>query len=413
MIFKSKARNGSVSESPGRFGLEDVLGMGRDEFAIMFREKADPGRGKPEPISVTPDPECVKDKELPENSGGAVATLHSALDSMGAQISESLERSIRYQEISKRFSALIFKEMARLGEIVGRFSALRRFSWEDIADIRSLFGEQDGLPSDSVGRAAEDATTSHPDPGSAWLRQTKEMVENSRASSFPSAPETPGDPLPPSFKPQPEPDPLAGAEFRPAAVELNERRQEAVPRPQARPILESEGRTAASAAVKFEDLFAALEKYRKSEIADDNRKIGYFQNGGRMILDGESLIREMIQILENAKKLAREGFQAESPKDLFFLRQKLISSQEVLRTIVFRSLKMCEKERCALPGYAAEVLNFGVLKDFLDKLTLENWSNPEDFNRFEEYAGILRDAFYRKITPPSEYIKSILAELES
>ena len=413
MIFKSKARNGSVSESSGRSGLEDVLGMGRDEFAIMFREKADPGRGKPEAKSIAPETECVKDKELPENSGEGVATLHGALDSLGAQIRESLERSIRYQEISKRFSVLIFNEMTKLEEIVGRFSALRRFSGKDIADIKSLLSKQDDLRPESVGQRSEDKAESLRDPGSAWLRQTKEMAENSRGSSFPSLFETPSDPLPPSFKPQPEPDPLAGAEFRPAAAEPNGCRQESLPRPQARPIFESEGRTTAPAAVKFEDLFAALEKYRKSEIADDNRKIGYFQNGGRMILDGESLIREMIQILENSKKLAREGFQAESPKDLFILRQKLISGQEVLRTIVFRSFKMCEKEQCALPGYAAEVLNFVVLKDLLDKLTLENWSNPEDFNRFEDYAGKLRDAFYRKITPPSEYIKSILAELEA
>ena len=257
MIFKSKVRNRSVSESPGRSGLEDIPGMGGDEFRFMSRENAKRGPGEPERKSFPPETERPKNEEPLENSGGAV------------------------------------------------------------------------------------------------------------------------------------------------------------PRPQARPIFESEGKITAPAAVKFEDLFAALEKYRKSEIADDNRKIGYFQNGGRMILDGESLIREMIQIQENAKKLAREGFQAESTRDLFFLQQKLISSQEVLRTIVFRSFKMCQKDRCALPGYAAEVLNLGVLKDLLDKLTLENWSNPEDFNRFEDYGVKLRDAFYRKITPPSEYVKSILAELES
>ena len=256
MIFKSKAKNGSVSESPGRSGLEDIPGMGGDEFGFMSREKAKRGPGEPERKFFPAETERPKNEEPLENSG------------------------------------------------------------------------------------------------------------------------------------------------------------DAVPRPQARPIFESEGKNAAPAAAKFEDLFAVLEKYRKSEIADDNRKIGYFQNGGRIILDGESLIREMIQILENAKKLAREGFQAESSKDLFFLRQKMISSQEVLRTIVFRSFKMCEKERCVLPGYAAHVLNFGVLKDLLDKLTLENWSNPEDFNRFEDYAGKLRDAFYRKITPPLEYVKSILAELK-
>jgi hypothetical protein len=57
-------------------------------------------------------------------------------------------------------------------------------------------------------------------------------------------------------------------------------------------------------------------------------------------------------------------------------------------------------------------LNVLVLKDILEKLNMDNWSNEEDFNAFESFATKLKDTFYKKITPPALYLKSIVDELE-
>jgi len=51
------------------------------------------------------------------------------------------------------------------------------------------------------------------------------------------------------------------------------------------------------------------------------------------------------------------------------------------------------------------------LKEILDKLNLDNWSNEEEFNAFETLTARIKDAFYKRITPPAFYLKSIVQEL--
>ena len=87
-------------------------------------------------------------------------------------------------------------------------------------------------------------------------------------------------------------------------------------------------------------------------------------------------------------------------------------SQEVLRKVILRSVRMCEKENATLPRFSADVLSIGVLKEILEKLNMDNWSNPDDFRAFEEYVGRLKDMFYKRITPPAHYLQSIVDELE-
>jgi hypothetical protein len=53
-----------------------------------------------------------------------------------------------------------------------------------------------------------------------------------------------------------------------------------------------------------------------------------------------------------------------------------------------------------------------VLKDILEKLNMDNWNNPDDVRSFENFVGQLKDAFYKKITPPTSYLKSLIEEIE-
>jgi len=164
--------------------------------------------------------------------------------------------------------------------------------------------------------------------------------------------------------------------------------------------------------INFQFAFERLEKYRKSEPTDYNGEISYFQNKDRVILDGESLIRAVSYIQETARKLTQKLAQTESPKDQFFLKQELINNQEILRKVILRAVRMCEKDNAALPRFSSEVLNVGVLKDIVEKLNMDNWSNADDFRSFEEFAGGLKDRFYKRITPPAHYLQSIVEELE-
>ena len=88
-----------------------------------------------------------------------------------------------------------------------------------------------------------------------------------------------------------------------------------------------------------------------------------------------------------------------------------IKQQESLRKVMLRSIRMCEKDNCSLPQYTEEVLNLDVLKSALEKVSMQNWSNQDDFASFDNFAKELKDAFYTRITPPAAYLKSIMKEL--
>jgi hypothetical protein len=72
---------------------------------------------------------------------------------------------------------------------------------------------------------------------------------------------------------------------------------------------------------------------------------------------------------------------------------------------------MCEKEGAGLPNFTREILNVELLKGILEKLSMENWSNPADFNSFRATIEALKDAYYAKITPPVHYLRSLIEEL--
>lgn len=176
--------------------------------------------------------------------------------------------------------------------------------------------------------------------------------------------------------------------------------------------LASEEEEKAPSEKTFQDAFETLEQYRKSETSEDNGEISYFQKDEKMILDGECLISALSNNLDDAKKLYIRLTQTESPKDQFFIKQEIIRHQEGLRKTILRSVRMCEKESCSLPRYTVDIINMDVLKEILEKLSMENWSNQDDFTYFEKYSKNLKNNYYTRITPPALYLKSIIDELK-
>jgi hypothetical protein len=156
-----------------------------------------------------------------------------------------------------------------------------------------------------------------------------------------------------------------------------------------------------------------LEKYRKIEPRNGNGDIGFFQKDDKIILDGEYMVASIDESLEEAKKLYLKLSQTESPKEQFFIKQEIINHQEILRKYILRNVKICEREGAVLPRFTADILNIDTLKDILEKLSMENWSNPSDFSSFRSLTESLKDAYYAKITPPVYYLKSLLEELSA
>jgi hypothetical protein len=161
----------------------------------------------------------------------------------------------------------------------------------------------------------------------------------------------------------------------------------------------------------FQDAFETLAKFRKSERAKNDGEVSYFQNKDRMLLDGESFVSNLNKDLDEAKKLFTKLAQAESPKDQFFLKEEIIRYQKSLRKIILGSVRLCEKETCSLPKYTLDILNMDVLKDILEKVSMENWNNQDDFHSFNEFVKRIKDAYYERITPWAAYLKSVIEEL--
>lgn len=163
----------------------------------------------------------------------------------------------------------------------------------------------------------------------------------------------------------------------------------------------------------FEDIQKELESYKKSESIEGNGELVYYENQGNVIIDAEFFVSKMNECVEEAKKFYVKLSQVESPREQFFVKQDIIRFQEILRKLVLNYVELCEKQSCQLPGYTEEIINPDVLKDILERVTLGNWSNQEDFASFDMHVRQLSNNFNKKLNPPKEYLESVLSQLKS
>ncbi|MCX6567841.1 MAG: hypothetical protein NT147_02165 [Candidatus Aminicenantes bacterium] len=146
-----------------------------------------------------------------------------------------------------------------------------------------------------------------------------------------------------------------------------------------------------------EALIAFLEDCRQTEPANGNGEIHYFQKGKVIIADPEKILAAVDRTMEEAQRLSLKLGQTESPKDQFFIKQELINWQEGLRALFLRIIKMCEKSSWSLPRYTQEILNSQILRRLLERLSMENWSNLEEFASFFAAMSEIRKTFQAKI----------------
>ncbi len=167
-----------------------------------------------------------------------------------------------------------------------------------------------------------------------------------------------------------------------------------------------------SGETNFDEAFETLGRFRKSERARNDGEVSYFQNKDKMILDGESFVSNLNKDLQEARKLFIKLTQAESAKDQFYIKQEIKRYQKSLRKIILGSVRLCEKDTCSFPKYTLDILNMDVLKEILEKVSMENWSNQDDFHSFDEFTKKIKDSYYARITPWAAYLKSVIEELE-
>jgi hypothetical protein len=158
------------------------------------------------------------------------------------------------------------------------------------------------------------------------------------------------------------------------------------------------------------DALEILERYKKTE-PEEETEVVYYENNDKKILDSECLVSAVCSSLEEAEKLYKKLAKTESPIDQFFVKQEIIRSQEALRGVILAGTRMLEKESCTLPEYTIGIINMKVLKEILEKLSMQNWSKKTDFNLFNDYAAKLKKDYYARISSLVDYLKSLIDEL--
>jgi hypothetical protein len=158
------------------------------------------------------------------------------------------------------------------------------------------------------------------------------------------------------------------------------------------------------------DALEILEKYKKTE-PEEEAEVVYYENDDKKILDSECIVSAICNRLEEAEKLYKKLAKTESPIDQFFVKQEIIRSQEALRGVILAGTRMLEKESSTLPTYTIGILNIDVLKEILEKLSMQNWSKKTDFSLFNEFAAKLKKDYYARISTLVDYLKALIEEL--
>ncbi len=413
--------------------LEKVLQRRKEEVEIEFQEKIRLEKEETDRKKSAIENEFEKERGMVKEFRGAISEFETARQSLQGRMKDHLERGMRYQQDIEKLTSLTLEELRKVNDLSTALSQLRQSSEKKISEIKEKLKNRFGIASEMPEPAEESEPSYDLEQELGKLKKIKELLEEDpghdgaaheksappvSAAGPPAVPEEPGYAAPDKFESLRFDSKHPQAEFK--MPEINQFIEDFMKRD---PFLDSpvqdhvppvlEERKSPYQDLDFQAVFGALEKLRKSEAVDATSEISYFQNRDRMILDGESLLRAIAQVQDNAEKLTQKLAVTESPKDQFFIKQELINHQEALRKIVLRCVRMCEKESGSLPRYTSEILSKAVLKEMLDKLNLDNWSNPEDFRSFGSYAGGIKEAFNKRITPPAYYLRSILEELEA
>ena len=365
----------------------------RDLEARIRSEKEEAGR-KIEAI----ERELEKGRAVLQDYRMVVGEFENERATLQQQIKEHFEKAVEYQTEIEKMAGETMEELRLVNDLNKKLETLHQSAEEKVNGFRKELEERFGIVAQLPPSREEQELKVDLEHELRKLRKIKELLEGENTIAEPigveatEAREAKATPVPP----------VAEVVERSIAEEAGERAAEETPAEE-KSLDEEKG--------NFQSLFEVLEGYRKIEARNGNGEISFFQKEDKTILDGEYMVASIDESLEEAKRLYLKLAQTESPKEQFFIKQEIINHQEILRKYILRNLKMCEREGAIMPQFTEEILNLDILREILEKLSMENWSNPADFNSFRSQIEALKDAYYAKITPPVYYLRSLIKEL--
>lgn len=346
------------------------------------------------------------DKELKQERG-ALVDIQSQLDEfenqkaeLKKQIKEHIDKAIKLQTEIETMTGQTLEELKTVSSLNQKLEELQQEAGEKVSALKKSLEEKFGIVADVPEGKEFDETELNLDHELAKLKKIMELL-NSNGPVEEVVPEEQSE--------EEQPEEVSEKVEEEEAAPVEPEGLQPVEEMEAEP---KEKEEAPEEEASFQASFDKLEEFRKGSTNENDAELSYFENNERIVLDGEFLVASLNNCFEEAKKLYIRLSQTESPKDQFFIKQEIIKQQEALRKVMLRSIRMCEKDNCSLPEYTLEILNLDVLKSALEKVSMQNWSNQDDFAAFDNFAKGLKDSFYSRITPPADYLQSIMKELE-
>jgi len=349
----------------------------------------------------------------------ALLEFQTAKDQIQSQIREHLDRAGSHRRMIEKISLQAGEELVRIGDLEHELEGIKARAEEKIAAIGKHLNEKYGVKAEF--EVAFDIGTV-PDGWSDEIHRMKKILEILAAQNGgEAAGKAEAEARSAEAVPSPVPDSApvtASAGMDPHTGELQvplEDQVEQVMAHEAEPAAEPAAKPAVpdeTQGEEFRCLLGSLERYRRTEPVVNGTEFAFFQNNGQSILDSEYLISTMAKIFAEASALHAELKQKESIKDVFMIKQEILNQQEIMRKIFFRAVKFCEKEEGSLPLYISTVINVPGLKDFLERLTMGNWSNASDFTAFMNEAAELKSTFEGRVNRRREYVQSVLDQVE-
>ncbi len=420
--------------------LDQAITKRREEVEKELEERIRKEREEAQKRIEELNREMEEEKGTLVNFKSLLAEFENNKKELKTQIKEHIEKAIQHQTEIESLTAQTLEELKKVSELNQKLEELQQDTGEKVSALKKDLEEKYGIVAEVPEGEEPDETEINLEQELYKLKKIKELLNSSgpveevvqeaepkepeegeaeeavepageaqpeeekKEGEGPESAEPEGPPLPEEPEGEPKMEQEAGAESEPQAEE--EKAGEQAPAEEKPEAVEEKGEAS------FQVAFEKLEQYRKGDTNENDAEVSYFENNDRIILDGEYLVSTMNNCFEEAKKLYIKLSQTESPKDQFFIKQEIIKQQDLLRKVMLRSIRLCQRDNCSLPDFTKDVLNLDVLKEMLEKVSMQNWSNQDDFATFDKFAKELKDGFYSKITPPAAYLQSVLKELE-
>ncbi|MFB0564123.1 MAG: hypothetical protein ACETWK_00420 [Candidatus Aminicenantaceae bacterium] len=415
--------------------LESALSKKKEEIEKELEEKLKRERELAQKKLNTINEELEKEKKILKDYRSEIAEYESHKSDLKEKLNTHLDKALQYQSDIEKLVGSTLEELKVIKELSESFEVLDKEAEKKAAFLQKELKEKFGIEAEAIDIKEEDEKEQASlEKELTKLRKIKELLGNASGVSEALKTEEAEEEEEPELREDisgimreeeedleiPEldevmkaapPEEPKEAEVAKEEVRPEEKEEEKEQKKELEPEVPSEEEPRQEEEVVTGDLDEMLDKYRKTEAIEGSGKIDYYQRKNKIIIDGDTLISSINNQIEQAERLYEGLSKSDSAKDKFFLTQDIINNQENLRKLVLKCIRKCEHESCSLPQYTANILSVQTLKVLLEKLSMQNWGNEDEFKSFISHFESLSREFLAKITPSGSYYRSIIQEL--